>query len=246
MKAMILAAGLGIRLQPLTNEKPKALIEVGGYTMLELAIKYLKKNGFKEIVINVHHFADQIVEYINKNNRFGIDISFSDERNQLLDTGGAIVHASSYFDGPDPFLVMGVDILTDLDLNSMIQNHLKKKPLVSLAVKNRQTSRPLLFDENMQLVGWRNITTGQSGGNNIHNAAHALGFSVIHIIQPEIFGLIEEKGAFPIFSLYLRLMDTQKIIGFRHDEGSWLEFGRMDRIAKHVKSKEFQLISSSF
>lgn len=246
MKAMILAAGLGTRLKPLTNRKPKALVDVGGFTMIELAIRYLKKYGFREIIINVHHFADQIIEYINSKEQFGIDISFSDESEQLLDTGGAIVHASSYFNGKDPFLVMGADVLTNLDLSAMIKYHLKRKPLVTMAVKDRDTSRSLMFDKNMQLKGWRDNRSGETKGSRINEADYALGFSVIQIIQPEIFRLIEEKGAFPIMELYLRLMETQKICGFRHDKDIWLEFGRTDRIAAYGISKEFQQITSNF
>ncbi len=246
MRAMILAAGLGTRLRPLTNTKPKALVDVGGFTMLELAIKYLKKYGFREIIVNVHHFADQIIQYINKNEQFGIDISFSDERTQLLDTGGAIVHASSYFKGSEPFLVMGVDVLTDLDLGKFIQYHLEKKPLVTLAVKDRETTRSLMFDENMLLKGWRDNRSGETRGTQIQDAKYALGFSVIQILQPEIFNLIKEKGAFPIMELYLRLMESQKIIGFRHSEGIWLEFGRTDRIAEYAISKEFRQITNTF
>jgi NDP-sugar pyrophosphorylase family protein len=246
MRAMILAAGLGTRLKPLTNVKPKALVEVGEFTMLELAIKYLKKYGFSDIIINVHHFADQVIDYINKHDQFGLNICFSDERTQLLDTGGAIVHASSFFKDSGPFLVMGVDVLTNLDLGKFIQYHLKQKPLVTLAVKERDTTRSLMFDENMQLIGWRDNRSGETRGAQIQDAKYALGFSVIQIIQPEIFNLIIEKGAFPIMELYLRLMETQKIIGFRHSKDIWLEFGRSDRIAEYASSKEFQQITNAF
>ena len=246
MKAMILAAGLGTRLKPLTDDKPKALVEVGGFTMLEITIKYLKKYGFNEVIINVHHFGDKIIEYIEKNKQFGIDITFSDETAQLLDTGGAIVHASSYLNGSEPFLVMGVDVLTDLDLNKLVKFHAEQKPLVTLAVKNRETTRSLLFDENMQLRGWRDHRSGETMGSKIKDTKYALGFSVIQIIQPELFGLIEEKGAFPIMELYLRLMESQKIVGFRHDENVWLEFGRTDRIAEYAISKEFKRITGNF
>ncbi len=246
MKAMILAAGVGSRLRPLTNEIPKALIKVGGYTMLELVINYLKKYGIRETIINIHHFADQIIEYVHKNNQFGINISFSDERKKLLDTGGAIVHAADYLDGTEPFLMMGVDVLTDLDLTRMIKFHFKHKPLVTLAVKDRNTTRSLLFDENMKLCGWRDNRTGEIIGKSPANAKYALGFSVIQIIQPEIFQLITEKGAFSIIDLYLRLMETHKILGFRHDENIWLEFGRPDRIAEYALNEEFKKIISSF
>jgi len=246
MKAMILAAGVGSRLKPLTNETPKALIEVGGYTMLELAISYLKKYGIQEIIINIHHFADQIIEYVHKNDQFGINISFSDERNMLMDTGGAIVHASAFLDGTEPFLMMGVDVLSDLDLTRMMKFHFEQKPLVTLAVKDRNTTRSLLFDEKMKLCGWRDNRTGEIVGKCQTEAKYVLGFSVIQIIQPEIFQLITEKGAFSIIDLYLRLMGTHKIIGFRHDENIWLEFGRADRIAEYEQTEEFRQIINSF
>lgn len=243
---MILAAGLGTRLKPLTNNKPKALIEVGGFTMLEMAVLYLKKFGIREIVINVHHFADQIIEYIHHHDQFGICISVSNEQEKLMDTGGAIVQAASYFDKQEPFILMGVDILTDLNLNDMIRFHLEKNPLVTLAVKDRPTTRPLLFDADMSLIGWRNIQTGRSNMQEPDKAAHALGFSVVHIIHPNIFELITEKGPFPIMDLYMRLMSTQKILGFRHDEDTWLEFGRIDRINEYGSGPDFQRITGTF
>lgn len=246
MRAMILAAGLGTRLRPFTNTKPKALIEIGGFTMLELSIMYLKKYGFTEVIINIHHFADQIIDYINRNDQFGINISFSDERSQLLDTGGAIVHASSFFKGSEPFLVMGVDVLTDLDLEKFIRYHLEQKPLVTMAVKDRETSRSLMFDKNMHLKGWRDNRSGESRGAKIQDSQFALGFSVIQIIQPEIFSLIKEKGVFSLMDLYLRLMGSHKIIGFDHSGDIWLEFGRMDRIAEYASGKEFQQIVNNF
>jgi len=246
MRAMILAAGLGTRLKPLTDKKPKALVEVGSFTMLELTINYLKKYGIRDIIINVHHFADQIIEYIHRNRQFGVNIRFSDEREQLLDTGGALVHASSFLKANEPFLVIGVDVLTDLDLSKLLQYHLSERAIATLAVKERDTTRSLMFDDKMQLVGWKDNRTGETRGSKFQNAVHALGFSVIQVISPEIFGLIEEEGAFPIMDLYLRLMETQKIVGFRHDRDIWLEFGRTDRIAEYAAGREFQQITAGF
>jgi NDP-sugar pyrophosphorylase family protein len=242
MKAMILAAGLGTRLKPLTDSIPKALVKVGDFTMLELTIRYLKKYGFRDIIINVHHFGDQIIQYMKDNNGFGISWVISDERNQLMDTGGAIVKASEMLTGDGPFLLMGTDVLTNLDLNAMIRFHLKNKPLVTLAVKDRTTSRSLLFNGNMQLVGWRDNISGQTKGSNAKQANQILGFSVIQIIQPEIFSLIKEKGPFSIIDLYLRLMDTEKILGYRHDESVWLEFGRADRLPSIIQSDEYRTV----
>jgi NDP-sugar pyrophosphorylase family protein len=244
MKAMILAAGLGTRLKPITNNKPKALIEVGGFTLLELTIRYLKKFGVDQIVVNVHHFADQITEYLKKHKGFGIPYTISDESDMLMNTGGAMVHAFEYLKNEEFFILMGVDVLTGLDLGAMIEYHMENKPLVTLAVKERETSRSLLFDNNMQLVGWRNNANDDIKGMNAADATSALGFSVIQIINTEIFDLITESGAFSIIDLYLRLMDTKKILGFRHDSTPWLEFGRIDRLTELPKTEEFIQLTS--
>jgi NDP-sugar pyrophosphorylase family protein len=242
MKAMILAAGLGTRLQPLTNTKPKVLVEVGGYTMLELTIHYLKKYGIEELIINVHHFPDQIIEYLKKNKGFGLKYTISDERNLLMDTGGAITFARKHLEGNEPFILMGADILTTHNLEAVIRHHKINSPLVTLAVKDRNTSRSLLFDKKMHLVGWRDNSNGMIKGLNADTFIHALGFSVIHVIDPKIFSLIEEKGPFSIIDLYLRLMESQKIIGYREDDAIWIEFGRAERMADIIESKEFKSV----
>lgn len=239
---MILAAGLGTRLRPLTDKKPKVLIEVGGYTMLELAIRYLKKYGINEIVVNVHHFADQIIHYLEEKKGFGLKYTISDERELLMDTGGAIVKAAKYFEEEELFIMMGADILTTLDLDLMLRHHRWNRPLATLAVKDRVTSRSLLFDEDMQLVGWKDNSSGQTKGIGANHSHYALGFSVVQIINPEIFHLIEETGPFSIIDLYLRLAESQKIIGFREDDSIWLEFGRADRIESIVGSNEFKSV----
>lgn len=244
MKAMILAAGLGIRLKPLTDNKPKALVEVGGFTLLELAIRYLKKYGIDHVVVNVHHFADQITDYLKRNNGFGVYFVISDESKMLMNTGGAIVHAKDYLENEDYFVLMGVDVLTGLDLGAMIKYHAGNNPLVTLAVKDRETSRSLLFNDQMQLVGWRDNRNGDIKGKRALEATSALGFSTIHIISPAIFDLIIEQGAFSIIDLYLRLMDTRKIIGFRHDDTPWMEFGRIDRLNDLPKTREFIRLTS--
>jgi NDP-sugar pyrophosphorylase family protein len=245
MKAMILAAGLGTRLRPLTDIKPKALVNIGGYTMLELTIRYLKKYGIRDIIINVHHFTDQIIRYLEDNKGFGLKYTISDESNQLMDTGGAIVKAARYLKGNDPFILIGTDILSNLDLAALIRYHQSNRPLVTLAVKDRPTSRSLLFDEQLNLVGWRDNSSGLTRGEKASRAIHALGFSVIQLIEPAILSLITEEAPFSIIDLYLRLMDSQKILGFRHDESVWLEFGRADRIDAIVQSKEFLTVINS-
>jgi N-acetyl-alpha-D-muramate 1-phosphate uridylyltransferase len=246
MKAMILAAGLGTRLRPITDTMPKALVKVGGYTMLELTIRYLKKYGIEEIVINVHHFPGQIVRYLEDNNGFGLAFSISDESDQLMDTGGALSKASNLLQGTEPFVLMGVDVLTNLDLSAMLRYHLANRPLATLAVKDRPTSRSLLFNDRLEMVGWRDNSSGTTKGENALNARYALGYSVIQLVDPGIFSLISEKGPFSIIDLYLRLMYTEKIIGFRHDESIWLEFGRLDRLDDLSKSDAFLEVVSTF
>ena len=237
---MVLAAGLGTRLRPLTDTKPKALVRIGEYTMLDLAVQYLKKYGIEEIIINVHHFADQIEQYVRSQNNYGISIEFSDERQMLLDTGGGIKQASRYLKDSLPFLVMAVDVLTDLDLHSMINYHRQQQALVTLAVKDRPTTRKLLFDTNMRLSGWKNNITGELKGLENEDGYTGLGFSVIHIINPELFALMHETGSFSILDVYLRIMKLQKIMGFRHDAADWMEFGRAENIPEIENSATFK------
>jgi MurNAc alpha-1-phosphate uridylyltransferase len=236
MQAMILAAGLGTRLKPITDTKPKALVEVGGIPMLELAIRHVKKYRVERLVINLHHFPDQIKDFLKQKDNFGLDISFSDESDALLNTGGAIKKARQFLDPNVPFFLMAVDILTNLDLNAMMDFHIKNKPIVTLAVKDRPTSRSLLFNNNLQLKGWRNNQTGELKGVVSNKNSIALGFSTIHIIE----------GAFSIMDIYLRIMKDHTILGFRHDEDIWLEFGRIENIRELENREEFRRIVRHF
>jgi NDP-sugar pyrophosphorylase family protein len=240
MKAMILAAGRGTRLKPFTETKPKVLFEVAGHTLLEITIKYLKRQGISEFIINVHHFADQVIDYLKKYKGFGLSYVVSDESDELMNSGGAIVKVKDYLLGDEPFLLTAADILTNLDIRQMFAYHQEKKPLVTLAVKDRPTSRSLLFNDNYQLIGWRHNETGELKGNKARQAVHDLGFSTIHIIQPELFDYIDETGAFSIMDLYLRLMETKPIVGYRHDDREWFEFGRTDRIREMLNNPTIQ------
>ena len=245
MKAMILAAGVGTRLKPYTDSIPKALLKVGNRTLLEWTIRYLKKSGINELIINVHHFPDQIVEYLRENAGFGLRYSISDESELLMDTGGAIVKASHFLKGNEPFFLIGVDVMTNLDLDDMLRYHMQNKSLVTLAVKDRITSRSLLFDSQMKLAGWRNNASGEVIGKYAHTSVYALGFSTIHIIQPAIFDIIDISGPFSIIDLYLRLMDHHPIIGYRHDDSDWIEFGRADRLEELTSGSEFKRLINS-
>ncbi len=226
MKAMILAAGLGTRMRPFTDKKPKALIEIAGRTLLEIVITNLIKLGFDEIIINVHHFADQIIEFLNKMDNFNIRIEISDERDELLDTGGGLRKASWFFDDGKLFLVHNVDIITDMDLRKMIKYHNERKALVTLAVKKRETSRYLLFDKSMNLCGWTNVKTGEVKTAVPNRKTVKYAFSGIHIIDPAFFEYLGDKEKFYIIDEYLKLAKNSKIAGFDHSDSLWLDIGR--------------------
>ena len=226
-KAMILAAGLGTRLRPITHSIPKALVKVGGRTLLEGAIRHFADYGVKEIMINVHHFADQVKQYLDQNRNFSLNITISDERDQLLDTGGGLKKASWFFAGNDPFFVRNVDIISDLDLHSMMEHHLQSHALATLAIRNRETSRYFLFDPDHRLCGWTNLKTGEkilSLEPSVNLEMFA--FSGIQILSPEIFAMITEEGKFSLTSLYLRLAKDHFIKGFQDRGSIWRDVGK--------------------
>jgi len=235
MKAMIFAAGLGTRLFPLTLNKPKALVEIAGKTLLEMAIEKVSQAGYHDLVINVHHFADQIIQFLEHKNNFGLNITISDERDQLLDTGGGILKAASYLEGEDPFLVYNVDVLSNIDLQLLKNYHEKYAGLASLVVRDRSTSRYLAFDDSMQLSGWRNILTGDEIiAHNMLNCS-LLAFSGIQIIEPAIFKLITETGKFPLIPLYLRLAKDYRIMGYNDQSTLWMDLGKPSQITEAEK-----------
>ncbi|MGV0927322.1 MULTISPECIES: nucleotidyltransferase family protein [unclassified Empedobacter] len=229
MKAMIFAAGLGTRLKPFTDNHPKALAVVNGKPLLQRNIEYLKSFGINEIVINVHHFADQIIEFLEDNNYFGIEITISDETDQVLETGGGLVKAKANFE--EDFLVMNVDILTDLNLANFIKAHQENKALVTLAVSDRNSSRKLFFNEQNELKGWRNLKTEEEikAVDSLDNCKD-LAFSGIHVISPTLFDKITEKGKFSIMKVYMDLMKTESIIGFDHSGGILIDVGRPESV----------------
>lgn len=244
MKAMILAAGKGTRMLPLTSNMPKALIEIRGVTLLEHTIRFLKYFGVNEMIINIHHCADQIVSFLKKNNNFNIRIEVSDESNELLGTGGGLKKAQWFFGDKEPFILTASDIITDLNIQDMYQFHLAQKPLATLAVKHRSSTREFIFDPSCRLVGWRNNTTRE-----IRQLSHAgktknLAFSAIHIIDPELFRLINEEGCFSITDTYLRLASEKIIKGFEHDQSVWFECGRVENLEKLNLEPEIERIYS--
>ena len=232
MRAMIFAAGLGTRLQSETAGKPKALVEISGRTLLEHAIGYLKKFGITEMVINVHHFADQIIDFLHANRNFGINIQISDERDFLLDTGGGLKKAGALFSGNGPIVLYNVDIFTNLDLYHLFSFHIRQKALATLVVRKRETSRYLLFDRNYQLTGWKNVKTNEIKicRPELVNESEAFAFSGIQIVNPDIFELIVEEGKFSIIDLYLRLAQSHVIKAFVDDSQMWLDLGKKEQL----------------
>jgi NDP-sugar pyrophosphorylase family protein len=233
MKAMVLAAGLGTRLRPLTNDRPKALVEVGGRTMLEITLARMREFGVREVIVNVHHFADKVVDYLKANANFGMRIEISRE-DVLLDTGGGLKKAAWFFEESDePFLLHNVDVVSTIDFRKMTELHLARKALATLAVQDRKTSRYLLFDEGDELCGRR---AGEDGAPEFFKAAEgvqALAFAGVHIISPAIFPRLSEEGVFPIIPSYLRLAsEGQPIVAFHADEYYWRDLGRPESVAK--------------
>lgn len=225
---MIFAAGLGTRLRPYTNDRPKALVEIGGEALLGHLIQKLKRMGIREVVVNVHHFADQVIQYLRTHEDFGINIHISDERDLLLDTGGGLKHAAPFFADGAPFLVHNVDVLTDIDLPALENAHLNAQALATLAVRDRKTSRYLLVEpESNRLAGWQNIQTGEVRPSSLNPEGLQLrAFSGIHIIDPRLMGKMIETGVFSIIDVYLRLAETQHIHTFDHSDSIWMDVGK--------------------
>jgi len=235
MKAMIFAAGLGTRLRPITEKCPKALVEIGGYTLLELVIRKLKHFGFDEIIINVHHFANQIVDFLAAKHNFGIHIEISDETDLLLDTGGGLKKAAHFFADGKPFLVHNVDILSDINLLNLYNAHLQHNSLATLAVRKRDGSRFFLFNNELHLCGWANFATGEKRlCTTAENELFPLAFSGIHVVEPRIFDSISENGVFSIVDVYLRLANNNKIKAYSHDSSSWNDVGKTENLQLEV------------
>jgi N-acetyl-alpha-D-muramate 1-phosphate uridylyltransferase len=230
MKAMILAAGLGTRFKPWTDQHPKALAIVNGKTLLERNLVYLQSFGIKEVLVNVYHFAEQIRDAIIINDGWGSNIMISDESGEVLETGGGLKKAAAYFD-QDSFILMNADILTDLDLKAMISFHKEKKPLVTLAVTNRLSSRYFLFDKNERLCGWRNTKTGEEKITIRSHDLNEKSFSGIHLISPDIFPLMHQQGKFSIVDVYLELTASHPILGFDHSGSKFVDVGRPEAVA---------------
>jgi NDP-sugar pyrophosphorylase family protein len=272
MKAMILAAGLGTRLRPLTDTLPKALVEINGRTLLEITLTRLRTFGVTEAIINVHHFAEMVISYLKSKNNFNMRLEISREDDQLLDTGGGLKKAAWFFQenpahsssgvNDEPFILHNVDVISTIDLHAMLQFHTQHQALATLAVQSRESSRQLLFDDQLQLSGRRvnkknsvissearNLSSPSSNARRTHSplATHhsplpqspepspllPLAFSGIHILSPRLLPQLTETGPFSIIDSYLRLsVQGQKILAFRHDHSYWRDLGKPADLAQ--------------
>ena len=249
MRAMILAAGLGTRLQPLTDTRPKALVEIAGRTLLEITLSRLRLFGVTEAIVNVHHFADMVVDYLKANNNFGMRIEISREE-ILLDTGGGLKKAAWFFlEDPrrldEPFFLHNVDVLSSIDLRRMLEFHREHQALATLAVQSRESSRLLLFNEQMELCGRRVAGEDTEPTTNpiLSQPLQALAFSGVHIISPRLLPMLREEGVFSVIPEYLRIsVQGQKILGFRADEYYWRDLGRPADLTQATVDLQQQLI----
>jgi NDP-sugar pyrophosphorylase family protein len=245
MKAMILAAGLGTRLRPLTDDRPKALVEVAGRTLLQMTLERLRAFGVSEVIVNAHHYAEMIEKYLAANENFGMRIEISREE-MLLDAGGGLKKAAWFFLEPgaeEPFILHNVDVMSTVDLGRMIRFHCEQDALATLAVQDRETSRYLLFDEDGLLCGRRAGPHGPAQMVRVAIGVKALAFSGIHIISPRIFEKMEEDGAFSIIDAYLHLAARgEKIAGFRADEFYWRDLGRPENVSQAARDVESGMI----
>ena len=230
MKAIIFAAGLGTRFKPWTDAHPKALAMVNGKSLLQRNIEYLQQYGITEVVVNVHHFANQIRETIEENDGWGSNISISDETQEVLETGGGLMKARHLLEGDEPFISLNVDILTNLDLGKLIAYHQQHRPLITMGVTNRKSSRVLLFDEENRLCGWKNAQTGEEiisipKPNLIERA-----YSCVVVYEPKIFSLIQQQGKFSIIAAYLDLAAANSIIGIDHSGDKLVDVGKPESV----------------
>lgn len=226
MRAMILSAGLGTRFKPWTDRHPKALAIVNGKSLLQRNIEYLQQSGIREVVVNVHHFARQIIDALTVNNGWGSEFMISDETDAVLETGGGLLKARHFLDGA-PFVLINVDVLTDMDLPEMIADHFRHRPLATLAVTGRSTSRYLLFDDRDELCGWRNVATGEERlARTPLGAVLPKAFSGIHVVDPLIFHRMTRNGKFSLIDLYLDLADGNPIRAHDHSNSRLIDVGR--------------------
>lgn len=233
MKAMIFSAGLGTRFKPWTDHHPKALARINGKSLLQRNIEYLQQYRIQEVVVNVHHFADQIESAIQASNGWGSKVYISDERNEVLETGGGLLKAEALLGDQQRFLSCNVDILTDLDISRLLAFHETNRPLISFGVTNRPSSRQFLFNRSMQLCGWKNNTTGEVRISRDEHELTPLSYSCVVVFEPEIFPLMRKhgfSGKFSLTDVYLRLAAEHTILGFDHSGDRFIDVGKPEAV----------------
>lgn len=236
MKAMIFAAGLGTRFKPWTDAHPKALALVNGKSLLQRNIEYLQQYGITDVVVNVHHFADQVIDAVQQSKGWGSNILISDERDELLDTGGGLLKAAPMLEGDEPFVTINVDVLTNLDLNNLIVFHQKHHPLISFAVTNRKTARNFLFDEQNRLCGWRNNASGEEKGpllsytDEERTKLVEKAYSCVVVFEPTVFSGIRQTGKFSLTETYLDLATDHLILGYDHSGDKFVDVGKPESV----------------
>jgi N-acetyl-alpha-D-muramate 1-phosphate uridylyltransferase len=233
--AMIFAAGLGTRFKPFTDKHPKALAPVNKKSLLQRNIEYLQQYGIKNVVVNVHHFADQVIDAVEKNKGWGSSIIISDETNEVLETGGGLLKAKTLLESEKSFITLNADILTNLNINKLLEFHRQQKALISFGVTNRKTSRYFLFDEDNRLCGWRNTKTGEEKISIDKPGLVEKAYSCVVVFEPEIFSLIKQKGKFSLVDVYLSLAAEHKIIGYDHSGDLLVDVGKPESVAEAEK-----------
>lgn len=229
-KAIIFSAGLGTRFKPWTDRHPKALAIVNGKSLLQRNIEYLQQYNISEVIVNIHHFPEQIIQVINASNGWGSNIIISDESDEVLETGGGLLKAKPLLNGTDPFLSLNVDVLTDLNINDLAAFHAQQKSLVSFGVTERKTSRNILLDADGRMCGWKNNTTGEEKISIKNENVKPFAYSCVVVYQPEIFSLITQQGKFSIMDTYLDLCADHTISGYNHTGDRWIDVGKPESV----------------
>ena len=233
--AMIFAAGLGTRFKPWTDKHPKALAPVNGKSLLQRNVEYLQQYGIKNLIVNVHHFPDQIIDAIKKNNGWGSHITISDERDELLETGGGLLKAKDLIGDKEPFITVNADILTDLNLDKLYSFHQRKKSLISFGITQRKTSRYLLFNDQNRLCGWRNTKTSEEKISIPTTGLVEKAYSCVVVFEPSIFSLIPFTGKFSLIDVYLKLAADHHIIGYEHTGDKFVDVGKPESVSMAEK-----------
>lgn len=231
MKAMIFAAGLGTRFKPWTDKHPKALAIVSGKSLLQRNIEYLQQYNITDVVVNVHHFSEQIIKAVEKNNGWGSNIIISDESNEVLETGGGLLKAKSLLQDNEPFVTLNADILTDLSISDLLTFHQQNNALISFGITNRKSSRCFLFDENNRLCGWENNVTGEQKISIAKDNLKPMAYSCVAVFEPNTFDLIPQKGKFSLTETYLSLAADHLIMGYDHSGDHFIDVGKPESVA---------------